>query len=250
MTSLSNAQIDRLGDRLRGGALSEHDLRMLDEYRRSFGEAHETVVKSLRERLHLEPTGRPAKSTTSLVEKLRRESIRLVQVQDIAGCRGVIEEVGEQERVLGSILQLFPEASVVDRRAAPSYGYRAVHIVVRVSGKLVEIQVRTLLQHLWADVSEGLSDILDPEIKYGGGDDVVRKALGTTSEMVAKLEDAEMDVLNLEREMAGLNMGQGESDLTPRLQVLRAQLAQQRKELREQFDRMIVATEKKRERTS
>lgn len=42
------------------------NLRMLDEYRRSFGEAHEAVVKSLRERLQLEPTGRPAKSTTSL----------------------------------------------------------------------------------------------------------------------------------------------------------------------------------------
>lgn len=250
MTSLSNAQIDRLGDRLRGGTLSEGDLRMLDEYRRSFGEAHEAVVKSLREHLQLQPTGRPAKSTTSLVEKLRRESIRLVQVQDIAGCRIVVEEVGEQERVIRSILGVFSEASVVDRRATPSYGYRAVHIVIRISGKLVEIQVRTLLQHLWAEVSEGLSDILDPEIKYGGGDDVVRKALGTTSEMVAKLEDAEIDVLNIEREMAGLAIDQVEDDLTPRLQALRAQLAHQRKQLREQFDGMIAATEKKRGRTS
>ena len=87
MTRLSNAQIDRLGDRLRGGILTEQDLRTLDEYRRSFGEAHEEIVKTIRERLQLEPTGRPAKSTVSLVEKLHRESIRLVQVQDIAGCR-------------------------------------------------------------------------------------------------------------------------------------------------------------------
>jgi ppGpp synthetase/RelA/SpoT-type nucleotidyltranferase len=114
----------------------------------------------------------------------------------------------------------------------------------------VEIQVRTVLQHLWAEVSEGLSDILDPEIKYGGGHDVVRRALRTTSEMVAKLENAEMDVLKIEREMAGLIMDPVEDDLTPRLQALRTQLADQRTHLREQFDGMIAASEKRRGRTS
>lgn len=81
MTNLSHTQIDRLGDRLREDSLTESDLRILDEYRRLFEEAYETVVRTLRDELHLEPTGRPAKSTSSLIEKLRRESIRLSQVQ-------------------------------------------------------------------------------------------------------------------------------------------------------------------------
>ncbi|MDE2181227.1 MAG: hypothetical protein KGJ40_10350, partial [candidate division NC10 bacterium] len=72
---------------MREDSLTESDLRILDEYRRSFEGAYETVVRTLRDELHLEPTGRPAKSTSSLIEKLRRESIRLSQVQDIAGCR-------------------------------------------------------------------------------------------------------------------------------------------------------------------
>jgi putative GTP pyrophosphokinase len=114
---ISKTQIDRLGDRLRQGSVTEADLRNLDEYRRSFGEAYETVLRMIREELRLEPTGRPAKSTSSLIEKLRRESIRLSQVQHIAGCRVVVADIAERERVIASLRDIFPEASVVDRRA-------------------------------------------------------------------------------------------------------------------------------------
>jgi ppGpp synthetase/RelA/SpoT-type nucleotidyltranferase len=57
-------------------------------------------LKTIRDQLGLEPTGRPAKSTTSITEKLHRESIRLTQIQDIAGCRIVISDIAEQERVV------------------------------------------------------------------------------------------------------------------------------------------------------
>ena len=93
--NFSKTQIDRLGDRLRAGSLTESDLIILDEYRRSFGEAYESVVRTIRQSLGLEPTGRPAKSTGSISEKLRRESIRLSQIQDIAGCRIVVHDVLE-----------------------------------------------------------------------------------------------------------------------------------------------------------
>src|SRR3972149_1191372 len=102
---LSKSQIDRLGDRLRTGSLSESDLRALDEYRRSFRPAYDTVVETVRDRLGLEPTGRPGKSTGSLREKLQRESIRLVQVQDVAGCRVVVSDILEQDRAVASILE-------------------------------------------------------------------------------------------------------------------------------------------------
>lgn len=84
---ISKTKIDRLGDRLRSGMISETDLRMLDEYRRSFGEAYQDTVGTIRDELNLSPTGRPAKSTGSIIDKLKRESIRLSQIQDIAGCR-------------------------------------------------------------------------------------------------------------------------------------------------------------------
>jgi len=87
----SNAQIDRLGDRLRTGELTQADLELLDQYRRTFGHAYDDVVRAIRRELGVEPSGRPAKSTGSVIDKLRRESIRLTQMQDIAGCRIVVE---------------------------------------------------------------------------------------------------------------------------------------------------------------
>jgi len=90
---ISKTQIDRLGERLKKGNITEEDLRLLDEYRRSFTKAYETVVGIIRNEVTLEPTGRPAKSTSSISDKLRREHIRLTQIQDIAGCRLVVTDI-------------------------------------------------------------------------------------------------------------------------------------------------------------
>lgn len=187
---VSKTQIDRLGDRLKGGSHTENDLRLLDDYRRSFGEAYEAVVQTIRQRGQF-PTGRLAKSTLSIVEKLRRESLRLSQMQDIAGCRVVVGNVVEQEQFVASLITEFPNASVIDRRNNPSYGYRAVHIIAEISGKPIEIQVRTSLQHLWAEVSEKSSDVLDPKIKYGGGSESWRNFLTKSSELVTSYEEME-----------------------------------------------------------
>lgn len=223
---LSKTQIDRLGDRLRKGSPSESDLRLLDEYRRSFGEAYETVVRTVSEGLRLEPTGRPAKSTGSLIEKLHRESIRLSQVQDIAGCRVVVADVAAQEQVLGSLRTAFPGASVVDRRANPSYGYRAVHVIAQVSGKLIEIQIRTSLQHLWAEFSEKLADVADPAIKYGGGPDPVRQGLTTASTVVAQVEELEEKIARLQKEHSDETRQEQLGDLRQKNVQLKEEIAQ------------------------
>lgn len=242
MAIFSNNQIDRLGNRLRGGTLTESDLRMLDDYRRSFGEAYEIVIAAIREQLLLQPTGRPAKSTGSIVEKLHRESIRMVQIQDIAGCRIVVADIREQDGVVASLLKAFPQAVIVDRRAAPSYGYRAVHVIVRIFAKSVEIQVRTLLQHLWAELSEKLADVIHPEIKYGGGPEVIKGILDSSSDVVARLEGAELEMIPLERRLAAIPEPRKE-ELTPKLEAVRARLAGTRKTLREGFDHFIAAIE-------
>jgi ppGpp synthetase/RelA/SpoT-type nucleotidyltranferase len=161
--AISKTQIDRLGDRLKQGPHTERDLRLLDEYRRSFGEACEAVVRTIRN-LGEAPTVRVAKSTLSIVEKLRRERIRLSQMQDIAGWGVVVADILQQDRFVASLKTTFPPASVIDRRDNPNYGYRAVHVIAEVSGKPVEIQVRSSLQHLWAEFSEKSSDVLDPAI--------------------------------------------------------------------------------------
>ncbi len=202
ISMISKSQIDKLGDRLRQGRGTEDDLRLLDEYRRSFSEAYELVVGAIRSKLNLEPTGRPAKSTTAISEKLQRESIRLTQIQDIAGCRLVIDNILDQERVVRDLEMLFTSTLTVDRRANPSHGYRAVHVIVRGGSKTVEIQVRTRLQHVWADLSEKFSDIVHPMIKYGGGEERIVKVLLETSQVIAGEEFNETAIEKLELEIA------------------------------------------------
>lgn len=198
---ISKTQIDRLGDRLRKGNITDDDLRLLDEYRRSFTDTYERVVGSIRQQLGLEPTGRPAKSTTSIAEKLRRESIRLTQIQDIAGCRLIVSDIAEQERVKSSLVEIIPGCTVVDRRQKPSHGYRAVHVIAVTEGKAVEIQIRTALQQAWAESCEKLADVIEPAIKYGGGDSKIQTALTGVSEAIARFEARDYSLWETQKQL-------------------------------------------------
>jgi putative GTP pyrophosphokinase len=182
--SFSKTQIDRLGERLKGERYSDDDLRLLSRYCDSFADAYKEVVSVIQNRLSLEPSGREAKSHVSIIAKLKRESIRLTQIQDIAGCRLVVPDLVLQDQITQFLVGLFETVTVIDRRLHPSYGYRAVHVVVRIQGKLVEIQVRTWLQQMWAERSETFFD-LDPEIKYGGGNQGIQKELVELSDEIA-----------------------------------------------------------------
>jgi GTP pyrophosphokinase len=117
-------------------------------------------------------------------------------MQDIAGCRIVVGDVVRQDLVVECLTKAFAETAVVDRRKSPSHGYRAVHVVVRQGGRPVEIQVRTELQHRWAQLSEKLSDVVDPRLKYGGGPESLQSKLLKFSETVGRMEVVETRILS------------------------------------------------------
>jgi len=58
------------------------------------------------------------------------------------------------------------------------------------SGKLIEVQVRTSLQHTWAELSEKLADEFDSSIKYGGGSKEIASYLSTLSDAMLDMEMA------------------------------------------------------------
>ena len=184
---MSKTQIDRLGDRLKGGPHTDVDLGLLENYRQSFGAAYEFVLQTIHQYGEF-LTGR-TKTTPSIVEKLGRESLRLSQMQDIAGCRMVVISILDQDRFTEKLKHSFPNSTVFDRRQKSSHGYRAVHVIVEISGKPIEVQVRTTLQHSWAEVSEKASDLIDPDIKYGGGPQSLRTILQTISDLVSLYEE-------------------------------------------------------------
>lgn len=201
---LSRTSVDQLGERLKG-ELTEVDLRLLDQYRRSFRPDYEAVVNVLRSALGIEVSGRPAKSTTAIVDKLRRGSIRLSQVQDIAGCRVIVGDMTAQDRLVAQMEKLFP-CHVGDRRINTSHGYRAVHVIARPATLPIEVQVRTRLQHLWAEVSEKLADRFGIELKYGGGEPGVSQLLNETSITISDQEVGELAVETLSQKLSDLDI--------------------------------------------
>jgi len=232
---LTKSQVDRLGDRLRNDLHNERDLKLLDGFRRSFHAAYEITVNAIRDRTKLEPTGRPAKSTTAIIEKLKRESIRLSQVQDIAGCRIVVGTIIDQNQIVSSLANLFPNSDIVDRRLHPSHGYRGVHIIVDVEGQSIEIQVRSMLQHLWAEMSEKLSDVIDPSIKYGGGEEYIQAERQESTRLIAEIEDLELDIADLEKEEIDSNLKVKLENLRERIGQIKRGLAEKFNELNELF---------------
>jgi putative GTP pyrophosphokinase len=240
VTNVSKTQIDRLGERLKKGDISEDDLHLLETYRRSFADAYEFVVRNIQRELALKPTGRQPKTVESITEKLRRESIRLTQIQDIAGCRLIVSDVTSQDAVVRSLSALFENTNIVDRRQKPSHGYRAVHVLVTHLGKMVEIQVRTALQAAWANFSEKLSDLDDPAIKYGGGDEETQLVLTLYSLAVGFIESVEMEFTNYQTQLSK----KGRED-DRRLSIVREQeqLNSLRQQLFEQLSSMIARLE-------
>jgi ppGpp synthetase/RelA/SpoT-type nucleotidyltranferase len=215
--SLSASQVRRLGSRLRNvEPVPLEDLQLLEQLRDAHIDALTEVVRAL-VLLGLQPTYR-YKTTGTIIEKLQRNrSMSLTTMQDIAGARVVREMTrSQQDQVVQRIVRRFPDAEVIDRRVRPSFGYRAMHVVVRTQGRLVEVQIRTHLQDLRAQVVERLADIWGRQIRYGQAPNDPSKevAAGTTrqdmvdllillAEGIDHVEAATVDLKAIEEKTAG-----------------------------------------------
>lgn len=166
----STSQIDRLGERLRAGdVISGDDLALLQAFRAEHEEALLQVQTRIERALPgVDQTAR-IKTIQTLHEKLRRQPTKLSRIQDIAGVRIVQDmDLLEQDELVADLTRELRQSRVVDRRARPMHGYRAVHVVARIGRCSIEIQVRTRSQHLWAEVVERLGDRWGRDIRYGG----------------------------------------------------------------------------------
>ena len=156
---MTKSQINKLGERLRVGPVTDALLEQLQQFRAGYAAPMINAQTLIKAALGLEATAR-LKTVNTTLEKLRREKTRLASVQDIAGLRLVGDwTLDEQDAVVAQLLTLFSGALVRDRRSTPSHGYRAVHVVPTVEGYPLEIQVRTLYQDGWAQAMEKLADI-------------------------------------------------------------------------------------------
>ncbi|HEV2641290.1 MAG TPA: hypothetical protein VGT98_01215, partial [Candidatus Elarobacter sp.] len=182
---LSKSQLDKLGSRLRTSTDPEDaDLVLLDRYRERFVAMNDTVLEELQELTGVAIESRH-KSVPSIVAKLRRrQPARLSAIQDLAGARILVWDLRAQDQLVEKLAGRYPNAVVDDKRRQPTFNYRAVHVIIE-APLPYEVQVRTLNQQTWAQLSERLADRYGFELKYGGGPQEVAAALAEYSEFLA-----------------------------------------------------------------
>jgi ppGpp synthetase/RelA/SpoT-type nucleotidyltranferase len=168
---MSKGELNRLGDRLIAGErASDVDLADLAVALAAYQEVLDRVRAHLRD-LGFAPSSL-VKTITTMTDKLRRtHRMELSRMQDLAGARFVVSDMVVQDKARDKITDFYAAKGcpyrVVDRREDPRFGYRAVHIVVRVDDMPVEIQIRTELQDTWAQIVERLADRWGRGIRYG-----------------------------------------------------------------------------------
>ena len=164
------------------------DLRVLNNWRA----AHSFPLNELHHRLRAlaAPIGSDTiisqrlKTTPSTLAKLRRfPRMQLARMQDMGGCRAALDtvaqvrELHEVHRRAGWEHRLVRDVDYIDR-PKPS-GYRGVHLVYRYRGDgnspfngiLIEVQLRTKLQHAWATAVETAGAFLQRALKSSEGEE-------------------------------------------------------------------------------
>lgn len=121
------------------------------------------------------------KRKPQITRKLGRLSVRLTQLQDIGGCRIIVEKNADVDRLLNFIEQRVAEQSSLSIDKITDYrdrgrdvtGYRSLHILLSRGGYKLELQVRSRIQHYWSESIERTSVVYGHYLKESEGDPAV-----------------------------------------------------------------------------
>lgn len=154
---ISKSKVDKMGKTLafpegKSGSELEEAYGVLNEYRMRHLEPLTKLTLKLREWLskfsHDYYIAQRLKRTPRIIEKLQRLStIRLSQLQDIGGCRIIVENNIIVDELLDFILRKLSKSKSISLIGQPTdyrekgrddSGYRAVHVIVSVDGEKIE----------------------------------------------------------------------------------------------------------------
>ncbi len=126
------------------------------------------------------------KKLATIAEKLMREpKMKLARMEDIGGVRAVLTSQEGAYRVAARLRKNWTITRPRDYVAEPKQdGYRALHLINRHRGRMIEVQLRTVSQDLWANMVEAESRRY-PGLKSGGGPTEIREYYATLADVFA-----------------------------------------------------------------
>lgn len=229
--SHSKRQVDEAGELLASGNGGpderEAALEILNNWRAAHSFPLNTLQVGLRKRARAiyahALIAQRLKRVPSILQKLVRfRHMKLSRMQDIGGCRAVVDtttQVNELRDSYSKSKQKHEFVSEKDYIKSPKEsGYRGIHLVYRYSsdrtpaynGRLIEIQLRTRLQHAWATAVETVGTFLQESLKASEGSELWLRFFSVTSSAFAVTEGTSVvpgtpeDYLALRAEVSSL----------------------------------------------
>lgn len=165
-----------------------------------------SMVKTATRDDTLRPGQRFKRLDRILVKLFRHPHMRLSQMEDIGGCRVILDNLEQVDAVADRIMGRWGKtAHLTDYIKKPKDdGYRGIHIVERRDGRLIEVQLRTRGQHAWAQAIEDYSPVTGFNLKDGDGPDDLRLYFKMAADHIARAERGEPQDPAAEREFARL----------------------------------------------
>ena len=113
------------------------------------------------------------KRKPQILRKLRRFKVRLTQLQDIGGLRVIVEQNRDVDNLVEYLKQKVEEQSSISIKRIVDYrekgrddsGYRATHVILQRDNVCLELQIRSRIQHYWAELIERTSVIYGHVLK-------------------------------------------------------------------------------------
>jgi putative GTP pyrophosphokinase len=193
--SYSKSKVDRAGrtlaERVRsiieGKPITERNrsealeaIEIVEWWRREHARPLSRVSANLR--YYADEQGKPVvaqrlKKTPTISHKLLREpSMKLSRMADIGGVRAVLPTQDAAYHVASRLRKNWTITRFRDYVAKPKAdGYRALHLINRNRGPLIEVQLRTPLQDSWANAVETFARTIAPGLKFGDGPPELRE---------------------------------------------------------------------------
>ena len=178
--------------------LDPHCLSILQEYKDKhpqFEEAESKVISLLKHTfkdagLHVASVESRIKTERSLAGKLERKGQKyksLADITDVLGIRVITYYIDDVDKIATAIERMFEvdwENSIDKRKihTIDSFGYVSLHYVCSMEGfpYRFEVQMRTVLQHAWAN--------LDHDTGYKSGVEIPKRYLRSMSRLAGMLE--------------------------------------------------------------
>lgn len=136
------------------------------------------------------------KRKPQIIRKLKRLSVRLTQLQDIGGLRIIVDTNKDVNDLLSFLKQKIKDNDHINIHRVTDYrehgrddtGYRALHIILSVNNYKLELQIRSKIQHYWAEGIERTSIIYGYYLKESEGSNTVLNYFKNLAKIFSEIE--------------------------------------------------------------